>query len=291
MKVTGVWKAARSGKPVMVITEQTGATFSGHYYTSIGGVPDGVAFPAVGFVTQVGGDIRRIAWVVCWDFFDPDRADRAHFSSVTGWAGAVLPAGPAHPQSTIDALWLLSGDPSSDFRAGDDREWAAVRTGGDTALVLSAEAPPPARFAKSLALLKRVEVVGKWKNELGSILEVTKQVGSYFEGRFDTSVGARAGRGSYPVVGHVTQLGHPAYSRISFAVCYDEPGAQPARSSVAVFCGRFAAAATSPDERESIDALWILSQDPGPSEAAAPPEPDGGEWRSKRIGRNVFQRV
>lgn len=290
MKISGVWKSARSGKTVMVVNEQHGAMFSGHYFTSAGAVPEGVAFPVVGFVTQVGQEIRRIAWVVCWDFLDQNRTDRAHFSSVTGWAGALVPS-LAGRAATIDALWLLSGDPASGFRAGDDGEWASIRAGGEAVLTLSNEVPEAVAPAEPIAPLKRANVIGRWQNDLGSCLEVTKQVGSYFEGKYDTPVGAIAGHGPFPVVGHVTQLGHPAYSRIAFTVCYDDERAVPARSSVALFCGRLASAATSPNQRETIDALWILSQDPGPPPPEAPPEPDGGEWRSKRVGRNVFQRV
>ena len=291
MNVIGVWKSSVSNRTVMVVTRQTGPTFFGRYYTSKGNVPDSIAFPVMGHVTQIGGQTRRIAWTVCWDFLDQDHAEREYHSSVAGWAGSVTPAGDGARGAAIHAGWLLSSDPSHGFRVGDDREWASILAGHDAKLWLSDDPVPSITELRTMVTLKEPPITGRWKNELGSILEVTTRSGSSFTGTYITGVGGRAGRGPYPVVGQITLLGHPGYSRLAFTVCYDDADADADRSSVAMFCGRLCSPSVSPHYRESIDTLWLVAHDPTPTQPGRPQDSDGGEWRSKSFGRNTFERV
>lgn len=118
-----------------------------------------------------------------------------------------------------------------------------------------------------------MNLLGKWENQNGSILEVTDVDGYNFRGNFISTKG-RAVRGTrYPVQGIVNG------ELISFSVNFVE--GDDNRASIATFSGRMH------DDEAKLHTVWIVAREFEDSEQTKPTQ----IWNTFLTNSDVFTRL
>ena len=119
-----------------------------------------------------------------------------------------------------------------------------------------------------------MEMIGKWVNQNGSILEISEADGNTLRGSFISTKGRAVQGTKYPMQGIVND------ELISFAVNFID--ANENRASIATFSGRF-----TDDDSPKLHTIWIVARQ---FEDAAKTKPTQ-LWNTFLTNSDTFTRI
>ncbi|HET6916171.1 MAG TPA: avidin/streptavidin family protein [Acidimicrobiales bacterium] len=119
-----------------------------------------------------------------------------------------------------------------------------------------------------MQVLHATSIVGTWRNQLGSTLNIEVDGEGRLRGSFQPAVGSTPSRRSYPLTGYFDPHPFGRATVVGFVVDWTDS------HSVTVWSGLFE------EDEGTITATWLMTSE----------TESFGDWNSRMLGHDVFRR-